>query len=823
MKCKFVILMFLLIFISMASVAAGDANQTDSDFSRLDSECCSFVIQEENETVLAFRQDAPLNGFGVEVHEDSWNDTEIIREEIDTTGEYFTHAVVAENGWVFSNGGSQYGQDNLDVEDAAKKMIYSNNISYEGLADVQKVLKKYEYGHFLIKAPDGRYGVAYYNICFLGTLRPGEYLTVPNIYDFFRYGNYSDYSTNPVDAIIEICSYDDSGWNRRNLYVYDCKAFDTDNGQKYGIDFYVSNDNGHNAGLNVSHIVTYFYYNGDFYPASIVPEMPNKLYVATHIFENQTLDSVFEVFSPENVIVGNDTSVSYRINNLVDEKTVVFELDDKIDFINAVVSNGDYHYDSNLNTLYWNLSASNISKSIILNFRPKAKGNYTIRAYVEDMDEECEVTAYATDFGTVLRAENVTTYKTYYKSMKIYLTDDEGIPLIGEKVSIEINGTVYSREVTPRGYAALAIMMQPGEYDALITYDGPFGPSQCTSKIIVNKTLFTSDLEFFYGEVQQYNVSCLDHEGNFLKNFEVDFSLDGVLKDRYANDEGIASLPIMGLKPGNHTIISYNLETNEYVGNVISVRSISAEDIVKVFRNGTQYFATFVDGEGTALANASVSISVNGINYTRMTDGNGTAKLNINLGEGTYDITATNPATGETKTNSIRVIGLLESSNLVKYYKNASQFVVRVLTPDGSYAGAGEEVIFNINGVFYTRTTNATGHAKLNINLYPGNYTITSYYNGSVKGNSIEVLPVLSASDLNMKYGDGSVFEARLLDGEGNPYAGETITFNINGVFYNRTTDASGIAKLNINLMKGEYIITSSYNGADVANKITVS
>lgn len=35
--------------------------------------------------------------------------------------------------------------------------------------------------------------------------------------------------------------------------------------------------------------------------------------------------------------------------------------------------------------------------------------------------------------------------------------------------------------------------------------------------------------------------------------------------------------------------------------------------------------------------------------------------------------------------------------------------------------GAGENVTFNINGVFYTRTTNATGHVSLNINLPEGN------------------------------------------------------------------------------------------------------
>ncbi len=51
-----------------------------------------------------------------------------------------------------------------------------------------------------------------------------------------------------------------------------------------------------------------------------------------------------------------------------------------------------------------------------------------------------------------------------------------------------------------------------------------------------------------------------------------------------------------------------------------------------------------------------------------------------------------------------------------------------------------------------------------------------------------------------MKYKDGSQFEAKILDGQGRPYAGQTVTFNINGVFYTKTTEADGIARLKINL-----------------------
>ncbi|SDA50761.1 hypothetical protein [Methanobrevibacter millerae] len=106
--------------------------------------------------------------------------------------------------------------------------------------------------------------------------------------------------------------------------------------------------------------------------------------------------------------------------------------------------------------------------------------------------------------------------------------------------------------------------------------------------------------------------------------------------------------------------------------------------------------------------------------------------------------------------------------------------------------------------------------------MQPGEYIITAEYNDCRVSNNIKVLPVLTAENLTKKYGAKDQFVATLLDGQGKAYANQTVTFNVNGMFYNKVTDSSGQAKLNINLMPGEYIITSSYNETNVANKITV-
>ena len=96
-------------------------------------------------------------------------------------------------------------------------------------------------------------------------------------------------------------------------------------------------------------------------------------------------------------------------------------------------------------------------------------------------------------------------------------------------------------------------------------------------------------------------------------------------------------------------------------------------------------------------------------------------------------------------------------------------------------------------------------------------------YDGLSVGNNVEVLPTLETSDLSMTYGDGSAFQAKTLDDQGNPLANQTVLFNVNGVFYNRTSGDDGIAKLNINLQKGQYIITSMWNDFQIGNKISIA
>lgn len=764
---KYLIISFLMIFLCCLNAAyASDINETTSDegfsyqneilYDVVDDEimyeepasdktinisnyeCCSFVIQESDETVYGFRQDAPLNGHGYKVNSQSWNGLNVLKQEIDTQYTYFFHCIITENGWVIGQGGSQYDSDSRSIEQIAGQIVVNNDIAPDYLRRVRNILAPYDYGHFFIKAPDGRYGISFWDTYLTGTLQVGQYMIIPNEIEYYVKGNYKDFASNPVDALIQICSYDESGLNRRNLMTYDYKVHDTVNGQYYGVDVYATNDNGRNVGLDTSRIVTHFYYKGEYYPPSVIPQNPNKLYVATHIFENRPKGKVIDFLKgDQSVLVNEEMAVEYRILNIDTAKTIIFELGDNVDFVGATFNHGSYTYNAHEHAIYWQVPAIFDGKHIIINLKPKKVSDYTIYCHIQGMSESDVFYYRATEYGASIFANNVDKYKGSSKSLEIYLNDKYENPLIGEKVAIIINGQTYYREVKDAGYASLAINLNPGEYSVGIRYDGKFGNVQTESNVTVRTTLF-------------------------------------------------------------------------------------AEDIVKYYKNGTQFYASFLNKNGNTLKNSKVQFNINGIIYTRTTDENGRAKLNINLGPGKYAITSINGDTGETLGKSIVVKSVvIENRNLVKYYRNDSQYTVKILDGKGNPLG-GAKVTFNINGVFYSRTTNENGTAKLNINLDPGNYIITASYNGESVSNKINVLTRLVSSDLSMKYMDGSNFKVTVLDGQGIVSSGENITFNINGVFYNRTTDDDGLALLTINLMAGKYIITSYWNGYMKSNYITI-
>ena len=389
--------------------------------------------------------------------------------------------------------------------------------------------------------------------------------------------------------------------------------------------------------------------------------------------------------------------------------------------------------------------------------------------------------------------------------------------------SYEINltsgsGQLFLKDLDYGNYTVNVLFSKEGYFSSNVSDEIELKP--------VKTYLITSDVEMYFMDGSRFKVILMDENNNTISNQSLLFFINNMNYTRTTDENGSASMAL-NLNSQNYTmVVKFNgtdIYTNcESANNITIKATLIADDVVKYYRNDTQFYVSVLDSNGVPVIGKNVIFNINGVYYNRTTNDKGIARLNLNLNPGEYVLTTINSITGENSANNITILSrIVENYDLVKYYRNSSQYTLKILDKQGNPLSE-RTVKFNINGVFYYRESNSEGIVKMNINLSPGEYIITAEYDGYRVSNNITVLSVIEADDLEMHYLDGSQFNVRLLDDAGKSAADKEVTFNINGVFYNRISDSDGIAHLNINLMSGEYIITSTYNNLNVANKITI-
>lgn len=272
--------------------------------------------------------------------------------------------------------------------------------------------------------------------------------------------------------------------------------------------------------------------------------------------------------------------------------------------------------------------------------------------------------------------------------------------------------------------------------------------------------------------------------------------------------------PPSGIDDINNVTYSKSEDTREQV--------IYGEDLSMYYKNGSRYeVSIYQDGKLINSQNndSKVIFNVNGVNYTKELV-NGKASIGINLNPGNYTITTFYHYTDglATKTNNIEVLSTILANDVVKFFRNGTQYCAKFLDGCGSPL-VNASVTFNINGVFYKKQTDDNGMARLNINLFPGEYILTAIHlNGEEKANIIKVLTTISAEDISLIENKSGVFVLKTHDGARN------VSITINGVEYIVQTDDGGVATLNVSLSKGNHAVLSKNlnSGEEIFNTIYV-
>ena len=218
-------------------------------------------------------------------------------------------------------------------------------------------------------------------------------------------------------------------------------------------------------------------------------------------------------------------------------------------------------------------------------------------------------------------------------------------------IQTNLNGEMDTVNVV-NGIAEVPIPNDLAEGDYILTVtNNDTGDTDSVPIHIVPRINIQGFTKYFHCD-KQLEGYILDANGNPAKGEKVQFYINGVYYERTTDLNGYIKLNI-NLAPDIYTTdIIYDGITKTVTFEVLP-RVITA-DMTKRYGTDTQFVAKILDCNGANIkTEVDVYFNINGVLYTRQTDENGDAKLNINLMAGTYVITTAYD--GEVHGNTITI------------------------------------------------------------------------------------------------------------------------------------------------------------------------
>ena len=233
--------------------------------------------------------------------------------------------------------------------------------------------------------------------------------------------------------------------------------------------------------------------------------------------------------------------------------------------------------------------------------------------------------------------------KMYYKDgskFTVTLKDKNKKAIQKAKVKITINGKIYEKTTDTQGKCFINLNLNSGTYTVLTSFAGTnkYNSQSLKSTVTIKTTIKSSDFSKYYKNTASYYATFYNKKGNLLKNAPVKFKLNSKIYSVKTNAKGVAKLAI-DLKPGKYSVSSINSNTSESVSKTVTIKSlIVSSDLTLTEENTAKFNVKILNSYGKVSPNKKVKITVNGKSYTKTTDKNGTATLDIKLNSGKYNI-----------------------------------------------------------------------------------------------------------------------------------------------------------------------------------------
>lgn len=397
------------------------------------------------------------------------------------------------------------------------------------------------------------------------------------------------------------------------------------------------------------------------------------------------------------------------------------------------------------------------------------------------------------------------------------------------------------------GHAILNRTFTPGNYSIRIEYNGSENYNPSSTELIyelkkenLNLNLESSNIKF--GENLNVKINLTDDYGNIVNlPLRVNIINDNnitVFNDTLSNGNG--NLNISSLAVGVYRIVAY--ASDVYYNDVNRTKTIIVENInTKIDPNIEVLANNISSGENLTInvifncENAMINLKINNGSYVSLIQ-NGCCSFNIpNLKEGRYNYTVS--FNGNNQYNSASINGNIIVSNnqsddrkiettllvdeLVKYYGSSQEMIIYLI--DGNNNPIANQLLnIEINNTVdssknkaYNQITNENGIVSIPINHDIGEYDVfvkfkgNENYNSSSKTSKISIKDKFEVTNLTETQGKISPIFVYAHDINGNPLKNVRIRFKVADGWYSRKTNDEGVAKFNIYLNPGDYIILS--------------
>ena len=488
-----------------------------------------------------------------------------------------------------------------------------------------------------------------------------------------------------------------------------------------------------------------------------------------------------------------------------------------------ITSKGSNSLDSGtlINDIFEFINTANDDRNVVVSFTDNTKLNITLYNQ-HKVDTNIDLSQKTAKIGDIVEInvnikDNKTGLAVDFGIVEIYLNNK----LIS---SNNVTGVAISKSIT--------VDESKSFYNISVIYKGNNKYSNSSnsailriSSIPLETVIISKDLTKYYKNGSQFDVVLKDVLGNVLVGKIVKITINGVTYNKITNDKGEARLSI-NLFPGVYNITVLFEDDDNYVKSLNTNKIVVLSKIITKFVDNNKFIVKLVNDDGTPKTNASLAIIANGVQYNRITNGSGEARLNVRLNPNNYIFAVTDGQ--EVVSSSVNVLSTIETSDISMFYKDGTKYSVKLCDLDGNIM-PNKNVAITINGVTYNKVTDSNGVAYLNINLNPGTYSVWATYGDKTVCNTVSISPmVVSMVSSSVNIQQGTFYKVKFSDALSNPIVGQEVGILINGIMYHRVTDELGVASIKINLNPGSYMVMSgllsnAYEAKTINNVITVS